>query len=48
METKAGGDIKMGCGYPERVLEALEKGLITREEINVCVRRILKMILKAE
>ena len=48
LETKAGGDIKMGCGYPERVLEAKEKGLITREEMEICVKRILQMILKVD
>ena len=29
-EAKAGNDIKMGCGYPDRLLMALEKGLISR------------------
>lgn len=48
LETKAGGDIKMGCGYPERVLEAKEKGLITREEMEICAKRILQMILKVD
>ncbi|HCT91481.1 MAG TPA: beta-glucosidase [Lachnospiraceae bacterium] len=47
-EVKAGNDIKMGTGYPERVLEALEKGLITREEIAACVRRVLELILKID
>ncbi len=47
-EIKAGNDIKMGTGYPERVLKALEKGLITREEIEVCVRRVLELILKID
>lgn len=47
-ETKAGNDIKMGTGYPERILAALEKGLLTREEAAVCVRRILEMILKLD
>ena len=47
-ETKAGNDIKMGCGYPDRLLTALEKGLITREEMEVCARRILEMILKLD
>ncbi len=47
-EIKAGNDIKMGTGYPERVLAALEKGLITREEMEVCVRRVLEMILKVD
>lgn len=47
-EIKAGNDIKMGTGYPERVLEALEKGLVTREEITACARRVIEMILKAD
>jgi len=38
----------MGTGYPERVLEALEKGLITREEIAACARRVLELILKLD
>lgn len=47
-ETKAGNDIKMGNGYPERVLEALKKGYITREEIELCAGRILQMILRLD
>ncbi len=47
-EIKAGNDVKMGTGYPERVKEALEKGLISREEITACARRVLEMILKME
>ena len=46
LETKAGNDIKMGCGYPDRLLEALEKGLISRKEMEICGRRILELILK--
>ena len=47
-ETKAGNDIKMGTGYPERILAALEKGLITKEEIAACARRVLELILKID
>lgn len=47
-EAKAGNDIKMGTGYPERVREALDRGLITREEIAACAKRILEMILKLD
>ena len=47
-EIKAGNDIKMGTGYPERVMTALEKGLITREEMEPCVRRVLELILKID
>ena len=46
LELKAGNDIKMGAGYPERVMEAYEKGLISREEIARNARRVLEFILK--
>ncbi len=46
LELKAGNDIKMGAGYPERVKEAYEKGLISREEIALNARRVLELILK--
>ena len=46
LELKAGNDIKMGAGHPERVKEAYEKGLITREEIARNARRVLELILK--
>lgn len=45
-ETKAGNDIKMAAGYPERIKEAYEKGFITEAEIRLSARRILNMILK--
>ncbi|MEE8826809.1 MAG: glycoside hydrolase family 3 C-terminal domain-containing protein [Eubacteriales bacterium] len=47
-EIKAGNDVKMGCGYPERVKLAYDKGLITDEEINTCVKRVLGLILKMD
>ncbi|MDO4307517.1 MAG: glycoside hydrolase family 3 C-terminal domain-containing protein [Eubacteriales bacterium] len=47
-ELKAGNDIKMGTGYPERVMMALEKGLITREDLEKCAKRVLEMILKVD
>ncbi len=47
-EIKAGNDIKMGTGYPERVLLALEKGLLSRAELEDCARRVLELILKAD
>lgn len=47
-ETKAGNDIKMACGLPERLLEAMEKGALTREEMEICAVRILKLILKVD
>ena len=47
-ETKAGNDVKMGCGYPDRLMEALEKGALTRAEMDVCAKRILELILKVD
>lgn len=47
-ETKAGNDVKMGCGYPERLLQAKALGLISREQMEACAKRILEMILKID
>ena len=38
----------MGCGYPERLLEAIEKGCLTRGEMEACAERILNLILKID
>ncbi len=46
LEIIAGNDVKMGCGYPERVKAAWEEGKVTEEEIRVCAKRVLEMILK--
>jgi len=48
LEAAAGNDLKMGNGYPERVQEAYDKGLISLDEIKICVRRILGIILKID
>ena len=47
-ETKAGNDLKMGNGYPDRVKMAYNKGAITRKEIETSVKNILSLILKIE
>jgi beta-glucosidase len=47
-ETKAGNDVKMACGYPERLLKAKEMGLISRGDMEICAKRILELILKVE
>lgn len=47
-ETKAGNDMKMACGFPGRLLEAMEKGALTRDEMEICARRILGLILKID
>lgn len=45
---KAGNDIRMHTGKPEDLTDALNKGTLKREHMEVCVRRILEMILKFE
>ena len=47
-EVKAGNDVKMGCGHPTRLLEALDQGCLTRQEMDACAERILEMILKID
>ncbi len=47
-EIKAGNDIKMACGFPARVKKAMEIGVLTRDDLTVCVRRVLELILKLD
>lgn len=47
-EIKAGNDVKMGCGYPERILQAITAGLLSREEVEVSAKRVLELILKVD
>ncbi len=45
-ELLAGNDIKMPFGYHDSVIAALNDGKITRADIEICVKRILEMIMK--
>ena len=47
-EIKAGNDLRMPGGFPDRLVEALERGLITRQQLEVSARRILNVILRLE
>ena len=47
-EILAGNDLKMANGYPERVQAAMELGLVTRSDLEVCARRVLELILKID
>ncbi|MCH5341823.1 MAG: glycoside hydrolase family 3 protein [Acetatifactor sp.] len=47
-ETKAGNDMKMGCGFPDRLLAAMEKGALTREEMEISAERVLGLILRMD
>ena len=47
-EIKAQNDIKMGCGFPERVKQAMEMGAVTRNDLLHCAKRVLELILKID
>ena len=47
-ETAAGNDMKMATGFPDRLLEAMEKGVLTREEMEKAARNILRLILRTD
>ncbi len=45
-EIKAGNDLKMACGFPDRVKKAMEMGALSRADLEPCAERILNTILK--
>lgn len=47
-EILAGNDVKMACGFPERVEEAMKLGVIERKDLERCARRVLELILKMD
>ena len=47
-EINAGNDMKMPGGFPDRLLEAMEKGLLTRKQLEVSAKRILNLLLKLD
>ena len=47
-EIKAGNDVKMGTGFPERVKKAMEMGQLGRAELKHCAKRVLELILKID
>ena len=47
-ETKAGNDVKMGCGFPDRLLAAVQKGALSRREMEICASRVLGLLLKID
>lgn len=47
-ECAAGNDVKMGCGYPDRLLKALEIGVLTRAQMETAARHILGLILRLD
>ncbi len=47
-ELLAGNDLKMANGYPERVRQVMDQGLVTRGDLEICARRVLELILKID
>ena len=47
-ELLAGNDLKMANGYPERIRQVMEQGLVTRSDLETCARRVLELILKID
>lgn len=47
-ELLAGNDIKMGTGYPERLMQAMDLGAIRRDDLLHAARRVLHLILKID
>lgn len=47
-EVAAGNDVKMALGEPERLLMAKERGLLSREEMEISGKRVLELILKID
>lgn len=47
-EILAGSDIKMGCGFPERVEAAMQEGAVSRRDLERCARRVLELLLKLD
>ncbi len=48
LEVLAGNDVKMPGGFPARLQEALDQGLITRDDLLKCVRRLMAYICKLD
>ena len=47
-EVAAGNDMKMATGFPDRLLQAVEKGALTREEMEKAGENILRLILRID
>ncbi len=47
-EVAAGNDMKMATGFPERLLEAMEKGVLSREDMEKAAENILRLILRID
>lgn len=47
-ELLAGNDLKMANGYPERIRQVMDQGLVSRNDLEICAGRVLELILKID
>ncbi len=47
-EIKAGNDVKMAAGFPERVKKAMELGELERGDLEHCVKRVVELFMKLD
>ena len=47
-EAAAGNDMKMATGFPDRLLEAVRKGVLAREDLEKAAENILRLILRID
>jgi len=47
-EVLAGNDVKMACGFPHQLTDAVEAGVLTRKDLEICAKRVLELILKID
>lgn len=47
-EVAAGNDMKMATGFPDRLQEAMEKGILARKDMEKAAENILRLILRID
>lgn len=47
-EVVAGNDVKMAIGFPEHLADAVEAGVLSREELKLSAKRLLELIVKID
>ncbi len=47
-ECAAGNDVKMACGFPDRLMRARRAGLLSRQQLEAAAGNVLRLILKLD
>ena len=47
-EILAGNDVKMACGFEDRVKRAMDLGALTRDDLLACAKRIIHLICRLD